>query len=166
MKKRRWKSYGNRGLTSSTGERFTYHGDGQGNFLFFRFKRPFSWGAVACTRDEAKRLVRQLNNCTGRDLEKRGRELTEKFIAEHRGKPLRRETKTMDETKLRIGKKVRTNSEFSGVPKGTVGTIEQASNSWPETESVAVHWNRYEGDKLTDWFSFSDLQYLDEVESL
>lgn len=165
MKKRRWKSYGNR-LTSTTGDRFTYHGDGSGNFLFYRFRNPFSWGSVACTRDEAAGFVNRLNNCSGRDVERRRKEISDNFIKEHRGKPLRRVNKIMDLTKLRIGKKVRTNSEFSGVPKGTVGTIEQASNSWPETESVAVHWNRYEGDKLTDWFSFSDLQYLDEVESL
>lgn len=62
---------------------------------------------------------------------------------------------------LKIGREVVTNADFSGVPKGTRGEIVFASNSWPETESVAVAWERYPGDRLTDWFAFDELKYLD-----
>lgn len=62
---------------------------------------------------------------------------------------------------LKIGRRVRANREFSGVPIGSIGEVVEAPNSWPEVESVAIQWNRHPGDNLTDWFSFDDLQYLD-----
>lgn len=69
----------------------------------------------------------------------------------------------MDIAELKIGQHVRTRTEFSGVPVGTMGELVEASNSWPDNDSVAVAWKRYEGDTLIDWFSFSDLQYLEAV---
>lgn len=64
---------------------------------------------------------------------------------------------------LFIGKRVVSNRAFSGVAAGTPAEIVKRPNSWPETNSVAVQWNRYEGDQLVDWFSFDDLQFLDEA---
>lgn len=62
---------------------------------------------------------------------------------------------------LRIGLEVVNNREFAGVPVGTRGTVIEAPNSWPDVDSVAIQWHRYSDDKLCDWFSFDDLQYLD-----
>jgi len=70
----------------------------------------------------------------------------------------------MTPDQLKMGLRVRANREFSGVPQGTEGNVYPAGNSWPDTDSVAIHWERYEEDVLIDWFSFSDLQYLDVVE--
>lgn len=72
----------------------------------------------------------------------------------------------MTEQELRIGRKVRTNRDFSGVPAGTIGEIVPAANSWPDSHGdesfgVAIRWNRHEGDTLTDWFAMDELQYLD-----
>lgn len=66
-------------------------------------------------------------------------------------------------SQLKIGLPVFNNRSFAGVPAGSPGTIVDAPNSWPETESVAVKWIRNPGDELTDWFSFDDLQYLELV---
>jgi hypothetical protein len=66
-------------------------------------------------------------------------------------------------TNLRIGLRVRTLIDYSGVPQGTAGEIVAASNSWPDTESVAVHWRRHPGDTLCDWFDFSELYTLEIV---
>lgn len=63
---------------------------------------------------------------------------------------------------LKMYGRVRSNRDFAGVPAGTTGIIIEASNSWPETESVAIAWNRTP--PLTDWFSFDDLQYLDAAD--
>lgn len=60
---------------------------------------------------------------------------------------------------LQIGLVVISNREFSGVPAGTKGRVISA----PDRPSVAVQWNRYPNDKLVDWFSFDELQYLDVV---
>lgn len=62
---------------------------------------------------------------------------------------------------LKIGLRVEANQAFSGVPAGTSGEVVEASNSWPETESVAIRWKRYPADVLTDWFAFDELQFLD-----
>lgn len=67
----------------------------------------------------------------------------------------------MTQHELKIGRKVKANREFSGIPVGTIGEIVNARNSWPGNNSVAIQWNRFEGDKLIDWFSFNDLKYLD-----
>lgn len=64
---------------------------------------------------------------------------------------------------LRIGLFVMANREFSGVDKGTSGQVVERSNSWPDCESVAVQWNRYDGDTLTDWFAFDELRFLDII---
>lgn len=69
----------------------------------------------------------------------------------------------MNSTQLKLGLKVVATREFSGVPEGTKGEVIESSNSWPDTESVAIRWKRRENDPLVDWFSFDDLQYL-EVE--
>lgn len=66
----------------------------------------------------------------------------------------------MDSDQLKMGMQVRTTREFSGVPSGTIGRVVEASDSWPETDSVAIQWSRFENDTLTDWFSFDDLKYL------
>lgn len=67
----------------------------------------------------------------------------------------------MTKEQLRIGLLVRSNREFSGVPIGTDGEIIRAANSWPETESVAVKWDRPGGHPLTDWFALDELEFLD-----
>lgn len=62
---------------------------------------------------------------------------------------------------LTVGRKVKSNRGFAGVPKGTLGVIIEQPNSWPSYPSVAIQWQRTPDDKLIDWFSFDDLQYLD-----
>lgn len=64
---------------------------------------------------------------------------------------------------LRMGMRVLSNREFSGVPKGTLGEVVERSNSWPDVPSVAIEWCPKDDDVscLTDWFSFDDLEYLD-----
>jgi len=66
----------------------------------------------------------------------------------------------MEVKELEIGRHITNTREFSGIPEGTEGEIVESPRSWPNTELVAIHWNRYEGDQLIDWFSFKDLQYL------
>lgn len=70
----------------------------------------------------------------------------------------------MNQTDLKIGRRVKTNREFSGVGIGTIGEIVAASNSWPESESVAVAWDRPGRHPLTDWFALDELEFLDLAE--
>lgn len=69
----------------------------------------------------------------------------------------------MEIAELKMSQRVRSNREFSGVAAGTPGIIVERPNSWPDQESVAVRWQRYDGDKLVDWFSFDELEYLDLI---
>jgi hypothetical protein len=69
----------------------------------------------------------------------------------------------MRESELRFGLKVRTLREFSGVPVGTIGVVEEAKNSWPIGTSVCIHWARMEGDPLRDWFGTDELSFLEVV---
>jgi hypothetical protein len=69
---------------------------------------------------------------------------------------------------LQVGMKVRSNTEFWGVPKGTTGTIISEYNfgDLPEDEGVNVQWdleNRWK--PLVDGFNkTTEAQYLDIVE--
>jgi len=56
----------------------------------------------------------------------------------------------METKDLKMGLKVRTIAEFSGVPKGTIGVVESQPRSWPDAPSVAIHWQRHPGDLLID----------------
>jgi hypothetical protein len=67
----------------------------------------------------------------------------------------------IEKSQLRIGLLVRSNREFSGVPAGTLGEVVAASNSWPDTDSVAIKWHRKDGPPLTDWFALDELEFLD-----
>lgn len=67
----------------------------------------------------------------------------------------------MKQEELSMGLTVKAIREFSGVPAGTKGEIVSASNSWPETDSVAVQWQRHPGDSLRDWFGFDELEFLE-----
>lgn len=67
----------------------------------------------------------------------------------------------MQKQQLRIGLRVVSNREFSGVAVGTPGEVVAATHSWPETDSVAISWDRPGLPPQTDWFSFDDLVFLD-----
>lgn len=69
----------------------------------------------------------------------------------------------MNADELKIGLKVRSKREFSGVPTGTIGIVVPKPNSWPGTNSVAVHWGRHPKDTLVDWFSLDELEFLEVV---
>jgi hypothetical protein len=61
------------------------------------------------------------------------------------------------------GTHVISNRAFSGVPKGTVGTIvkEYSVNGIPS--GVTVRWHRIKDDSLEDDFSWEDLEFLDII---
>lgn len=145
--------------------KFYYVGLPDGRTEVYRGYNAFDWGPIDVDRDDLRRLLGILNGLKGDSIERVGRKLCNDFKREYdEGK--HRPKYRMNPAKLRIGKRVISNAEFSGVAKKTIGEIVEASNSWPENESVAVKWNRFEGDTLIDWFSFDDLKYLDEVVGL
>lgn len=74
--------------------------------------------------------------------------------------------KPMKRSEVKIGLKVRTLREFSGVPKGTEGVIERIDKmgfGMQERDAIGVHWNRKLGDKLIDWFNERELKFLEIV---
>lgn len=68
-----------------------------------------------------------------------------------------------EESLVKIGKRIRTDVEFSGVAKGTEGIVSEADASG----TVAIVWDMPERQKpLMDWFSKTEYEkYLTEIES-
>lgn len=72
---------------------------------------------------------------------------------------------------LRVGDLVKSNREFSNVPKGTIGKCVDVESHHLRV-TLAIEWQRpidlerirNGGKALIDWFSVEDLQYLDKVE--
>lgn len=72
----------------------------------------------------------------------------------------------MTKEELRVGLRVRTRTEFAGVVKGSPGVVVERTNSFPDERatSVAIQWNRFDGDEQVDWFAYEELKYLDVAE--
>jgi hypothetical protein len=82
---------------------------------------------------------------------------------------MREKTFTQAEVEAKVGKKIRTKVEFSGVPKGSTGIIVRADNMGREWD-VVIEWNlapRQFGMKkkgLEDWFTKYEYEkYLEEL---
>ncbi len=71
----------------------------------------------------------------------------------------------MDRTQLKLHMHVILNEDYNHIPKGTKGKLVSicAKPCWPKTDRVAIQWKRYEGDTLVYYFSYKQLEYLDEV---
>lgn len=63
--------------------------------------------------------------------------------------------------RLRLGLRVKSLREFSGIPIGSRGEVVERPRSWPETDSIAIAWRRRPDDKLVDWFSYDELELLE-----
>lgn len=73
-----------------------------------------------------------------------------------------------EEAKVRVGKRIRTEIDFSSVPKGSKGIVTQADiSSSSKTATVAIVWDLPRPDKpLMDWFTKDEYDsYLSEIES-
>jgi hypothetical protein len=68
---------------------------------------------------------------------------------------------------LCMGIKVRTNKEFSGVPKGTIGIVKEVNGSVAiECQDLPQYKEGYylkTGKKLIDWFSEAELCFLEKI---
>ncbi len=65
----------------------------------------------------------------------------------------------------KIGRRIRTLAEFSGVPRGTIGQVIQADPSGPGY-TLAIQWElpEHRARPLVDWFSRSEYErFLVEI---
>lgn len=80
MKKERW----NKLIGTAAGPEFTYRGNGEGLFVFYRGTRAFNWEPLNVTREAARAFVNSMNQLRGKDVERIGRPIAEAFIKKAR----------------------------------------------------------------------------------
>ncbi|MEW6687324.1 MAG: hypothetical protein AB1393_14160 [Candidatus Edwardsbacteria bacterium] len=81
---------------------------------------------------------------------------------------MQRQSFPKEEALEKVGKTVKTKIEFSGVPKGTVGEVlrpfEGDFDKQGNIISLPIRWNRFQRDKLIDWFSKQEYyKFLEEI---
>lgn len=72
---------------------------------------------------------------------------------------------TKGEAEALRGIQIRTTVEFSGVPKGTAGTVARADQSSRDGYTVAIQWDLPGRDRpLVDWFGKAEFErYLERL---
>jgi len=87
------------------------------------------------------------------------------FISLTRRQEMERKLFAAEEAFSRVGKRVKTLVDFSGVPKGTEGVVSRADRSGAEGYTLAIQWDMPgRSSPLTDWFTKSEYErYLAEI---
>jgi hypothetical protein len=66
-----------------------------------------------------------------------------------------------------VGRHVRSLAEFSGIPVGTIGTVDEHYKIGPKHEGVMVKWTTASGSVVRDGFGrddeFDETTYLDVI---
>ncbi len=71
---------------------------------------------------------------------------------------------TKHEAEKVIGRRVRTNVDFSGVPKGTFGWVIRADDDGRGGYSVGIQWEMERSKPLVDWFTKDEYsRFLEEA---
>jgi hypothetical protein len=72
---------------------------------------------------------------------------------------------TRVEAEVRVGRRIRTLVAFSGVPRGTTGTVIGADPAGDDGWSLAIRWDIPGRTRmLVDWFSRDEYErYLEEI---
>lgn len=65
-------------------ERFTFSTEPDGRIVFYHERRPFTWPPLPVDREAARSFVYEMNTLRGKDIEKIGRPISERFYNEAR----------------------------------------------------------------------------------
>jgi hypothetical protein len=84
---------------------------------------------------------------------------------------MKRERFTKQEAETKIGKVIRSNAEFSGVPEGSTGRVVKADNMGDVDNTGEDEWNAViewdlpqRGKPVQDWFTKDEYErYLEEL---
>lgn len=69
---------------------------------------------------------------------------------------------TREEALGKVGKTVRTLTDFSGIPSGTTGVVQPFEGD--DYKTLGIQWNLPGHHRLKDWFSKTEyLKYLEEI---
>jgi hypothetical protein len=71
---------------------------------------------------------------------------------------------TKHEAETIIGRRIKTNVDFSGVPKGTFGRVVRADDDGRGGYSVGIEWTMQRSRPLVDWFTKDEYKrFLEEI---